>query len=687
MRSNLYDITIPSDKRQLYVYDIDNIKTFSQEDTYVKISKTEYVSNSYYEGGKPLEVVGEKYLQWLIRKIIYRELEKTESIINLDVRSGTFGVSSNALIRKAEYSILRNCAFRIIELYDSSKLMIDSYPKLYNRLKLNKLINEYGVQPAYIVQKCSKALVYVEHQGQRKWMPGLIRDVIGKSALIEIPNVFDGTISVVQNRVLPLLRVSDYSQLTVSGKITKALEADLKTSALDTIQEKAEVIGEVFKEIFLPILNRLADQGKISFVEDATKIPSHKILKIDNSSLPAFNLERQGKRIQTKKLLQGLSKFSINENVKEENVVVFFKEEDRNKIKDLILKLNTGIKSGDFTFSLPRKFGIKLKIVKHYAIPNNSNYLNAIKTYLQSSSDDIREALVLCYLPYQSEIYYQVKALLASKGRMSQVVSRPSFDIYSCWNIASNLYAKLGYIPWSIEGYLDDPVDLVLGLSYSSLIHKGRLRRNIGHVNVFDRHGVWKFMKSNSEYLSFENRHREIPKLINNAISDYLSTSSDLNLIDIHFSKKISGKERKLIFEKISSEYPSIDQVNLISLNTGHYYQLFSNNSNGKVPKGTIVLLNDNQFLLSTSSNRNANKLIEVTVWRNNAQSLNEADISSVARKILIMTMLNWKSTVKETTEPVTTKFSNEVARLTNYFNLTEWKEVNDNLSTLPWFI
>jgi hypothetical protein len=53
---------------------------------------------------------------------------------------------------------------------------------------------------------------------------------------------------------------------------------------------------------------------------------------------------------------------------------------------------------------------------------------------------------------------------------VSQIRSKINFDIYTAWNIATNIYAKIGFTPWTIsENNKFENADLILGFSYSSL--------------------------------------------------------------------------------------------------------------------------------------------------------------------------------------------------------------------------
>jgi hypothetical protein len=294
-------------------------------------------------------------------------------------------------------------------------------------------------------------------------------------------------------------------------------------------------------------------------------------------------------------------------------------------------------------------------------------------------------------LPPNSDLYYPIKAKLAHYGRVSQVISQQHFDIYAAWNLATNIYAKLGHIPWSIAESASFPnADMVLGFAYSSLKHEGVVKKNIGYVNVFDRHGVWKFMQSSSALLDFDKRLRLIPQLIRNAIIAFHAGGTSPRIIDIHYSKKFSALERKRTAEVIRETVPDVEEINFVSIDRSHPLRIFDSDTRSlNVTRGGIIQLSANEFLLSTLADdkpdSHSGRLLKLRVWSEPAKE--PIEILPIAYRVLAMTKLNWRSAVRETSEPVTLKYAEEIANLTNHFGLTEWTTVNNQLSRVPWFI
>ncbi len=217
---------------------------------------------------------------------------------------------------------------------------------------------------------------------------------------------------------------------------------------------------------------------------------------------------------------------------------------------------------------MAERYGVQLSINDRFKTNNDKDYDDKINQFINSIDEGHIKSLPIIYLLENSPLYYPIKAKLASFGKVSQVISKhKEDDIYSLWNLATNLYAKMGCIPWAIkDSELEKQADLFLGFSSSSIKVENRLSRNIGYVNVFDRNGIWKFIQSSTEFLDFDKRLSVIPKIINNALDGFLASGELIKVIDIHYSKKFSRKEREICYNVIVEKIPDIETVNFISI-------------------------------------------------------------------------------------------------------------------------
>lgn len=686
--SNFFEVSFPTKLPPVYLVKRTNLDVFSKDDIYVYINKEFAVTFKKVEGASLIIDKNFVYVQWLLEKYFYWNILKDDFLIDVNKRDKKFTIPNLRIHQENEYSVLRRCTWRLKFVSGKFFLIIDHNLKVYNRLTINILIDKYGLNREYFNKNVNKCLAYIEVDNKRKWVEANLKEVIGDKVKIEIPHIFDGNIFVGIERVLPKLDKSNFEDYASSLNYINNIPKLLKQLSLKNGVEEMKIAKDINKSVFLIIIKNSKLPFEINICPDPTYVDNDWLDKVSLISEPKYLITRGVQTETNTSLLKGLSAFDIPSPVLEKNIVVFFTKNDKIYINDCLDKLNNGIQQRDFNFSLPSKFGIKLKISKSYEINSIDEYIDTIKIFLLSSDIELKDSLILLYLPEKSTYYFKIKALLAHHGRISQIISKKSFDIYSAWNLSANIYAKLGYIPWSIEDTQLRNSDLVLGLSFSSLKYDGAIRRNIGYVNIFDRRGVWKFMKSNTSYLEFDNRLNSIPYLVSEAIQDYLSTEEDLKTIDIHYTKMYSRSERSAIYNKIIDLLPGIESINFISIDTSNLYRVYDlSNVNFIFARGGIVFLDDNEFLLSTSQSNEKNRLLKIKVWNNNESKLTKDQLRDIAYRIIILTKLNWKSAVKETNEPVTIKYSSEIAKLTNYFNLTEWKEVNNQLSNLPWFI
>ncbi len=638
-----------------------------------------------------------KHIIWLVRKLLLNALERSDSIFDID-RKGEFTILDDKLAQTNEYSILWRVIMRVFNAQDLTGqtrllLSVDPITKLYNRLSIDKLVQSHGFQRDDFL-RFDDCLVFVEKRRHRKWARGRIRDYEDSGNIkVEVPYLFDGTIQVSANRVVPSLPQHILASIVRDAQPNLDLYQQKKQLSSLTARKKKELIQTIFSKyinVLFPIQVRGTNIELSANPITADNFPTY---QLSSQEEPEYVIERDGfQQVRDKRRLIGLSKVSIKSNIKEQKVVLFATGSSIGSLENVISKLNDGVTSGNYTFSLQERFGIKLVETDRFIFKSCEDYLDGSDSFLLSTEEKHQDALPLIYLPLRSDIYYPFKAKLAYYGKVSQVVSQPSMDIYGLWNLSTNIYAKLGYHPWGISENPKSPnADIVLGFAYSSLKESGRLKRNIGYVNVFDRNGVWLFMQSASTYLDFQNRARIIPQMMRRAILSYSASGNQPRIIDIHYSKRFSYEERKKSLEAITAIVPEVEEVNFISIDHTHPLRVFDESSPSfNLKQGSIVQLVPGEFLLSVSQNASANapatRLLKVRVWRESTPA-EDIDIESIAYRILAMTKLNWRSAVRETSEPVTLKYAEEIARLTNHFNLTEWAEINNQLSKVPWFI
>lgn len=677
-KTNLYEILIRPDVGKLFITDIP--LTSLHGVTGVRLTKESTITFEKLENSRVLSVKTQMYTSWLLRQYFYDALRNsTDTYFDLNDWEGEFTIPQETLFKSAELSLLRRVQLKFFTLNGKHYLAVAPHIGVYNRLSLDKLISKYSFERNYFLEN-NVALVFVEHGEKRLWKEGFIRS-IDDGVKVEVPRVFNGTINVELGRVIPRLWKRDIILNGVRGS------AELNKLLVSIGRKENEGIQNTIQQLvdnyLCKTFSTTANGYKIGIDNTPVSIDVFHKVFLDNKSSPKYIIDRNDEFISNDQKLPALSAINVKTGIKEYPIVVFATPESIKSLHRQINALNSGISSGKFIFSLPSKYGIKLKVVREFVVKNYEEYLTEADKFIYSTEDQHKDALAVAYLPENSNVYYRFKAKLAAHGKVSQIRSKDELDIYSAWNLATNIFAKFGQIPWSISDVKHKSADLILGFSYSSLKHEGRLRRNIGYVNVFDKKGVWKFMRSHTTFLDFDKRKTLIPQLVKDAISSYSATGDAPKVIDIHYSKKFSSIERKLTYDAIKDLIPAIQEVNFISIDTHSSVMFFGED---RTILNNTYGLNEAEYFLPVLIKDKTARLIRLRIWREE-QTITDDDIKSISDRVLAMTKLNWRTAVQETFEPVTLRYSHEIAKLTNKFSLTEWNTVNNQLSRIPWFI
>ena len=692
--TNFFELLITPEIEDVFIterYGVDSLISADNLSTY--LDKNSIISLYPIRGSNKV-FAKPPYVEWLIKKIIFEKLQDEESSFDIDYKDGEVTLLNESLVQRKEYSVLRRLVLRVFHAKGKLLLALDPLTKIYNRLSLTKLLSNYRFSRAHFLTY-SECLVFVEKHGVRKWARGKIRDIIqSETVKVEVPTLFDGTIEVTPARVIPSLSKPVLGEIVKRAHPRFDFDKEVKQLGDFTSREKLETIGTLFQRYIYPLFPITIRDTHVEVMPESVSGQLFTPTEISRRLEPQYVINRAGQpQIKDGRRLAALTKVNIDpKKAKEHKVVLFATRQTMGQLERVVNQLNNGITKGNYSFSLPTRFGIKLRVTDKFTVNSTDEYDLESDKFLLSNESKHLDALPLVYLPTLSDLYYPLKAKFAHYGRASQVISRPNYDIYAAWNLGTNLFAKLGYVPWGIADSQEMPnADIVLGLAYSNLKREGRLKRNIGYVNVFDKNGVWRFVQSSHDYLDFDNRLKLIPQMIKNAVLGFTAGGTEPRIIDIHYSKRFSYKERQRTFDAIRQIVPGITEVNFISLDKTHPLRVFDQtNDNLNFARGGILQLNKNEFLLSvageTGANAHASRLLKVLVWREPSSEGN-IDILPIAYRILAMTKLNWRSAVKETTEPVTLKFAEEIARLTNQFTLTDWHTINNQLSKIPWFI
>jgi hypothetical protein len=687
--TNFFEVSISPQIKELFLNDRSNFTEESYNNISTNFSKTKIISLYSYPSSEliPTKLV---YIEWLVKKLIFEKLEKNKSVFDIDYRSGEVTLLNENLLQKTEYSLLRRLVIQVFHANGKLFVAIDPITKKYNRLSLAKLLEEHNFKQEDFTEQ-NRCLVFVEKNNVRKWVRGNIVGFLSDDSVkVEVPYLFDGTIEANTTRVLPAFNKKILFEVLKDPRQKLNFDKENKAKSSFTSRQKYESILSYHEQYIKSIFPIQIGETRISISENPTSSDFFPSEAIEPKDEPKIVVSRKGfDSVEHQKILQALSKISYPANkVTTQNIVLFAPDNELDNLREIINQLNNGIKNQYGEISMPKRFGIRFKIVDEFIVNSPKDLLQKTDMYLQSAEENHTESFPIVYLPKMSNWYYKTKAKFAFYAKSSQIISTPKFDIYSAWNLATNIYAKLGNKPWAISDNPNMPnADIILGLATSWLKRQSRYSRKVGFVNVFDKNGSWLFVKSSSEDIDFDNRLKEFPRLMKDALNTYLASGENPKIIDIHYSKKFSIWERRKIFEAIKEICPSVSEVYFISFDDTHPLKFFDKNSPSlDVPRGKFFTLNQDDFqteiLLSVGDSQRFQRL---RIWK--IPNETPVNTKAVAYRVLAMTKLNWRSAVKETSEPVTLRYAHEIAKLTNQFSFTEWKSVNNQLSSKPWFI
>ena len=289
--------------------------------------------------------------------------------------------------------------------------------------------------------------------------------------------------------------------------------------------------------------------------------------------------------------------------------------------------------------------------------------------------------------------YYMIKELLLSKGVPVQMVDTHTLKDadWKDFNLALNITAKCGVVPWVLPGALPD-VHSFVGLSYTQ--HPDRkINRHMAFANVFSDYGRWKFYQGNTKPFNYEERHEYYKDLVR-------STLERLDLgespsIHFHYSAKFSAEDRSAILEAAKS-VRSKGKYTFVWINSSHIVKFYdpSPQTDGSLHRGKYVISAPSQFYLSTTGYNTYQKglgtpkPLEVNVWTEPYDPSNPTDLKVIAKQLISLTKLNWASTRSFCGTPITIKYARDIARFASAFIERSGKfELHKVLEGTPWFI
>lgn len=282
--------------------------------------------------------------------------------------------------------------------------------------------------------------------------------------------------------------------------------------------------------------------------------------------------------------------------------------------------------------------------------------------------------------------YNRIKAKLLGKGIPSQnflMENIRNANQYIQNNAALNIYSKLGGTPWIINRDNKSTLELIVGIG-SSLDQDNN--RTIGFASVFDHHGAY-ILGGCSPLSNMENYAEKLRDHIKGIVAEAIQVqgvepNSTIRLIFHLFKDASRSYEIKAILETMEYFTDYKIEYALVHISYHHPYRLYQGEGKDIVKRGTFIEISDNWALLNMGVQRSTPLLIKVD------PRSTYSDLYDLSKQVLHFSHLSHKSFMPSN-EPVTTKYSSELARRTNdLLTVPHWDiDMLEQLKDKVWFI
>ena len=582
-------------------------------------------------------------------------------------------------------------------------LCVDYKAELKNVVKMDTILRYLSADE--LIGKNAVA----SYSGQ--WERGRILEIdleMTKLALTDL----DTEIDVPNNKVIPSLGKTAIKKILRDQHIPHNLDQKIKEHSLASQRNAAKTRAEktlrivqyLAAEIFSVKVNNLT--LTLTKVPVPLKTPLPGGYSKDIEPLTVFHeseepsVEFYNRQVDTN-IVDGLAKYSsYDPDIKDIDLIPICTPDLRGAMQQLIGRLKHGkykYRGTEWTFKT------KLTYPTITTVPIEEFQSECVRLLEENpnwiGNKDLNR-LFLVYVPEDkfpitdlNSPYYTIKELLLSKGIPVQMVDTPILKNpdWKDFNLALNITAKCGVIPWVLPGALPD-ADFFVGLSYTQ--HPDRkIDRHMAFANVFSDFGRWQFYQGNTKPFNYEERHEHYKELVRSTLErlDLRESPS----IHFHYSARFSAEDRAAILEAAESIRPN-GKYTFVWINSSHIVRFYdpSPQTDGSLHRGKYVISAPSQFYLSTTGYNTYQKALgtphplEVNVWTEPYDPSNPPNLKVIAKQLICLTKLNWASTRSFCGTPITIKYARDIARFASAFIERNGKfELHKVLEDTPWFI
>lgn len=340
------------------------------------------------------------------------------------------------------------------------------------------------------------------------------------------------------------------------------------------------------------------------------------------------------------------------------------------------------------------------------------------KLELEKLTQENKWDLVFCVIPHSQRYilespYYSSKLVLSAAGIPCQLLTYEkirSDDTFkwSLANVALQIYAKLGNIPWVAEAP-DHPSDLIVGIGKRELREGrfGAVRRYMGFTTAYQNNGAFLSFTGITTNNSSQTYEEQLATAISNAINAYKDSRKKQNIsvsepqrIVFHSFKKVGYREIEAIESgiKSASAGSSLIPYALLHIDDSSNFMLFDDDHKTYLPRsGFSVTLGPLQRLLLTEGRERyehrrvgfTNPYIIHLDSRSKIDDENMVDITtSLVEQVYRLSKVNWRGFNASST-PITLGYSRLIAEVVASCSPEVWSQISSegNLRDKAWFL
>ena len=401
---------------------------------------------------------------------------------------------------------------------------------------------------------------------------------------------------------------------------------------------------------------------------------------------------------------QGIRKFGVYKGLEEDVKYVFvfedkFKDFANNLYFSLIGKSNPGTFAGmQQFFNLPFSQKELSKVsLKGYS---KSDVENAVKEIGDIQRANPNSKIIVIFLepdrfdnlPANESPYYAFKFHLTSKNIPVQVVRNDQTNNanalkWSTSNIALQIFAKLGGIPWKVKPTKNNCLILGIGVAHEREENR-KIKKYFSYSVCLDSSGIYKKLdvlaeeSIKSEYL--KQLQENLVKLLNSdEFKDYKKCA-------LHLSESIK-KDDIVSIEKALSEIGNIE-FKVLKINTKNKFFGFSNHNTNIPYESSYVNLSENEYLIwfdglvegKESVYQKVGNPIHIK-FLNTPNEDKESDLTYL-QDVINLSGANWRG-FNAKQMPISTYYAKIVADYTIAFSKFDNFDKKILSNNLPWFL